>query len=109
MDILIPGFKKMLSLLIKHKVNFMLIGGYAVIYHGYERLTTDMDVWLQPENKNRDQLITALKELGIGEDSLKKLSETNFKEISFFHYGERPQDKTDVEMLQKINQFKKKK
>ena len=39
MDILLPEYKKMLALLIKHKVDFMLIGGYAVILHGYERLT----------------------------------------------------------------------
>ena len=43
----------------------MLIGGYAVIYHGYERLTTDMDIFLEPENTNRDKLIPALTEFWI--------------------------------------------
>ena len=34
----------------------MLIGGYAVIYYGYERSTNDLDVWLQPENENGERL-----------------------------------------------------
>jgi len=43
MDIMLEEYKRMLLLLVKNEVKFMLIGGYAVIYHGYERLTTDMD------------------------------------------------------------------
>ena len=42
MDILIPEFKRILLVLIKHEVRFMLIGGYAVIFHGYERSTSDL-------------------------------------------------------------------
>jgi len=44
MDIMLEEYKRMLLLLVKNEVKFMLIGGYAVIYHGYERLTTDMDI-----------------------------------------------------------------
>ncbi|HNR19326.1 MAG TPA: hypothetical protein PKN75_08075 [Bacteroidia bacterium] len=66
MEILVPEFKKMLSLLVKHNVNFMLIGGYAVIYHGYERLTTDMDIWLKSDDQNRNKLVNALQDFGIG-------------------------------------------
>ena len=40
---MLEEYKRMLLLLVKNEVKFMLIGGYAVIYHGYERLTTDMD------------------------------------------------------------------
>jgi len=42
-----------LSVLIKYDVEFMLIGGYAVILNGYERTTTDMDIWLNPDNENK--------------------------------------------------------
>lgn len=56
MEILLEEFKKMLMMLNKHKVNFMLIGGYAVIYHGFERSTSDMDIWLEPSNENRRKL-----------------------------------------------------
>ena len=43
MDIMLPEFRKLLLLLVKHEVRFMIIGGYAVIYHGYERFTSDME------------------------------------------------------------------
>ena len=33
---------------------------HLFIYYGYERNTTDMDIWLKPESSNRDKLINAL-------------------------------------------------
>ena len=90
MEILLPEFKHLLLLLNKHKVSYILIGGYAVIYYGYERTTTDMDIWLQPTNKNRDILIEALKEFGIGNTSIKALSELDFAQTQFFFFGKKP-------------------
>ena len=100
MEILLPEFKSLLFLLNKHKVNYMLIGGYAVIYYGYERNTTDMDIWLQPENENKDKLINALREFGIGNKSISSISELNFNDIQFFFFGERPRR---IDFLTKIN------
>ena len=46
MDIeLPPDFREFLKLLNVHKVEYLLIGGYAVGYHGYPRATHDMDIW----------------------------------------------------------------
>ena len=50
MNIFIKEHREMLLMLIKHKVEFMIIGGYAVIYYGYGRTTNDMDIWLKPDN-----------------------------------------------------------
>jgi hypothetical protein len=36
-------FKEFLKLLNAHRVKYLLIGGYAVAYHGYPRATADMD------------------------------------------------------------------
>jgi len=90
MDILIPEFKQVLLLLNKHKVNYMLIGGYAVIYYGYIRNTTDMDILLKPDNANRDKLMPALKEFGIDSESLQLVSNIDFNEIQFFFFGKKP-------------------
>lgn len=100
MDILLDEYKKLLLLLVKHKVDFMLIGGYAVIYYGYERSTTDMDIWLKPDNNNRDKLIPALKEFGIKSVDLEKLSSADFKTIQFFYFGTRP---LRIDFLTKIS------
>jgi hypothetical protein len=48
MDIFLEEHKLFLLLLLKHKVEFILIGGYGVILYGYERGTADMDIWLKP-------------------------------------------------------------
>ncbi len=54
-NILLEEHQQILLALAKYEVNFMLIGGYAVIHYGYERTTGDMDIWLQLGNENRDR------------------------------------------------------
>src|ERR1035438_1974201 len=99
MDILLDEYKRLLLLLIKHKVNFMLIGGYAVIYYGYERLTSDMDIWLEPDNMNRDRLIEALKDFGIRNEDLETIAKKDFTQIQFFFFGAKP---CKIDFLTKI-------
>ncbi len=41
-----PDFKDFLRLLNLNRVEYILIGGYAVGYHGYPRATGDMDIWI---------------------------------------------------------------
>jgi len=43
MNILLEPHKQLLRSLIEFKVDFILIGGYAVNFHGYNRVTGDMD------------------------------------------------------------------
>src|SRR6185295_1003592 len=59
-----PDFKEFLSLLNEKKVEYLLIGGYAVGYHGYVRATGDIDVWIAPNPENADRTISALREFG---------------------------------------------
>lgn len=47
-----------------HKVEYLLIGGYAVGYYGYPRSTADMDVWIAIHPKNAQKMVTVLKEFG---------------------------------------------
>ena len=48
-----PDFGEFLRLLNIHEVRYLLVGGYAVGYHGYVRATADMDVWVSRERKTR--------------------------------------------------------
>ena len=41
-----PDFSEFLKLLNDHRAEYLLIGGYAVSYHGYPRSTADMDIWI---------------------------------------------------------------
>lgn len=67
MDIKLPqDFKEFLSLLNDHRVDYLLIGGYAVGYHGYPRATGDIDVWIARDPENARRVVAALDAFGFG-------------------------------------------
>jgi len=73
MDIELPNdFKEFLRLLRSHGVRYLLIGGYAVIYYGYPRATSDLDVWVALEPANADRIVAALREFGFGTSELSR-------------------------------------
>lgn len=43
MTTLPKDFKEFIALLNKHDVRYIVIGGYAVVYHGYVRSTNDIE------------------------------------------------------------------
>lgn len=90
MNPLLNEHKKFLLLLLKHKVDFILIGDYAVIYYGFERTTSDMDLWLKPDNNNREKFIHALAEHGVIKDHLEKIGTLDFTRLQVLHIGEKP-------------------
>lgn len=59
-----PDFKDFLRLLNEHQVEYLLIGGYAVGYHGYPRATADMDIWIAINSQNAERVVAVLKEFG---------------------------------------------
>jgi hypothetical protein len=59
-----PGFKDFLKLLHEKQVEYLLIGGYAVAYHGYARATADMDIWVRSDHENAVKLVTCVQEFG---------------------------------------------
>ena len=90
--------------LIKQKVQFIVIGGYAVNFHGFRRPTGDIDLWLKPENgENKTRLIQALRNLGITEPVLQQLSELDFEKAQVFRDGEEP---FRVDFLTKVSGVK---
>jgi aminoglycoside-2''-adenylyltransferase len=60
-----PDFKDFLRLLNGHKVEYLLVGGYAVALHGYVRFTADMDIWVMTSPENAAKVVQALKDFGI--------------------------------------------
>ena len=42
-------YKEMLSTLLEEKVDFLLVGAYAMAAHGYPRATGDIDIFIQPK------------------------------------------------------------
>ncbi len=82
--------KLVLETLNKNAVEYLVIGGYAVNYYGYNRTTGDIDLWIKPDNINRDKIIYALKTLYVDETSLQELKNLDFEKHIVFSDGEKP-------------------
>ncbi len=57
-------FKDLLSCLLAADVRFLLVGGYALAFHGHPRATKDMDVWVEPTADNAERVLRALAAFG---------------------------------------------
>lgn len=64
-----PDFRDFLRLLNSHDVRYLLIGGYAVGYHGYPRATGDMDIWVERTEGNATKLMDVLRDFGFANPS----------------------------------------
>ncbi len=65
-------FKEFLQLLNSKKIEYLVIGGYAVGYHGFPRATGDMDIWIAINEQNAIKMVEALKEFGFDPPELQK-------------------------------------
>lgn len=65
-------FKELLQLLNSKKVEYLVVGGYAVALYGYPRATGDMDIWIAISKDNAHKTVEALKEFGFNTPQLKK-------------------------------------
>ena len=59
-------FKEFLKLLNAHRVEYLLVGGYAVSYYGYPRATADLDLWIACHSENAEKLVAVLGKFGFG-------------------------------------------
>lgn len=59
-----PDFKEFLQLLNSHRVRYLIVGGYAVAYHGHPRYTKDLDIWLEVSKANANRMVAVLRDFG---------------------------------------------
>jgi hypothetical protein len=70
--ILSKDFKEFIESLNINKVEYLIVGDYAVAYHGYPRYTKDLDVWILVSDENAEKVINALNQFGFKSVGLKK-------------------------------------
>ena len=63
-------FKEFLKLLNEAEVEYLLVGGYAVGYHGYPRATADMDIWVAVSPGNAERLVGVLRDFGMSAQNI---------------------------------------
>jgi hypothetical protein len=59
-----PDFSEFLRLLNAHRVSYLIVGGYAVGFHGHPRATADIDIWIPMRADTAQQLVTVLQAFG---------------------------------------------
>lgn len=57
-------FKELLALFNAHKVEYIIVGGYALAFHGAPRTTGDIDILVKPDPRNAQRIVAALHEFG---------------------------------------------
>lgn len=59
-----PDFKDILSAFCEEKVEFLVVGGYAMAFHGFVRATGDIDLWIRCSPENAEKVWRALEKFG---------------------------------------------
>ncbi len=59
-------FKELLELFNNHNVEYIIVGGYALAFHGAPRFTGHIDLLVKADSENAKRIINALKEFGFG-------------------------------------------
>lgn len=94
-----PAHQEMVFALIDNQVEFLLIGGYAVIFHGYVRTTGDLDIWIRPNENNKRKLLDTFRKMEFDEESVQSLEKLDFGEVVVFHIGMVPER---IDFLSKV-------
>jgi hypothetical protein len=59
-------FRELLALFNKHEVDYLIVGAYALGFHGVPRYTGDLDIFVKPDPVNARSIMQALHEFGFG-------------------------------------------
>ena len=93
--VLDPDFKEFCQLLNANKVRYLVIGGYAVTFHGYPRYTKGIDIFLCIDQENAIRVVQTLHDFGF--DSL-GLQEEDFLEADIVVQLGNPPNRIDLIM-----------
>lgn len=74
---MLPDWIELCRLLGEHRAEYVVVGGQAVIAHGYPRLTRDIDLLVRPTAVNGKRVLAALAAFGAGSEGL---SATQFED-----------------------------
>ena len=63
-------FREFVQSLNDHDVRYLVVGGYAVAFHGHPRYTKDLDVWIEVTEGNASNMMAALTQFGFASINL---------------------------------------
>lgn len=84
--ILSEDFEDFIKMLNKHQVDYLIVGGYAMAFHGKPRYTGDLDIWIDISEINADKLLAVMNDFGFASLEFKKddfLNENLINQIGY--------------------------
>ena len=66
MENLPADWREFIELLNSHQVKYLVVGGFAVAYHGHPRMTEDIDFFIEPTPENAVRVEQVLQAFGFG-------------------------------------------
>ena len=89
-DIFNVDFLDFIQALNDAEVEYMLVGGYATIIHGYNRTTGDLDIWVHQTKKNYNRLEKAFEQfqMPVFDMTIKRF--LNDRSVDVFSFGRPP-------------------
>jgi hypothetical protein len=58
--------REFVELLNSNRVDYLIIGAFAVAWYGYPRFTADLDILIRPDSGNAARMLEALRQFGFG-------------------------------------------
>ena len=92
-------FREFIRALNENNVEYILVGGYAVILHGYRRVTGDLDIWVNRTKENYSNLVKAFSQFGL---PVFDMTEDKFMDVDaadVFSFGRAP---VSIDILTKL-------
>lgn len=67
---LYPDFRDFFASFAAHEVRYLIVGGYALAFHGHPRYTGDIDAWVEPTLDNSRRVVAAFADFGFASPGL---------------------------------------
>jgi hypothetical protein len=68
---LAPDFDEFIGSLLAHGAEFVIVGAYALAFHGAPRFTGDLDILIRPTPENAGRVLAAIRTFGFAADDLR--------------------------------------
>ena len=74
----------------KYKVEYLIVGGYAVGFYGYPRYTGDLDIWIKISEENAERMMKVITEFPAPKDLFSKEDFLNEQPLAGGFFGKEP-------------------
>lgn len=107
MDIENEEFLLFLKCAKENSLRYLCIGGYAVNYYGFHRVTDDMDIWIAPTNENKICFLDTLRCMNYSEEEIESIKEEDFTTYFMCSLGSPPNLIDIITIIHKHIEFNK--